>query len=178
MVTKKERSRTLFKGIIKSKKTSAAQKTAARKNLAKLGGSSKKRGNPRRGNTLKQVGQFFGVGKKLGRKAAQTKFVKNAIMMPGQAAVAGAGYAVFEAVTLPLALSLKSSRLNVPVAASQAIGAWLLAISPNRAMKAVGLQGIGIETYSAVQKLNALKTLREQSSQLLGRILPAQNGGQ
>jgi len=187
MVTKKERSRTLFKGIIKSKKTSPAQKTAARKNLAKLGGkkrtmakkkSSRKRSNPRTRGTFGQVGQFFGLGRRLGTKAAQTKFVQNAVINPAMHAAAGAGYAGFEAVILPIAMRLKASQLNIPVGASQVFGAWLLAMTPMKFTKAVGLEGIGIETYSMVSQLQILKTLRQQSAQLLGRALgPVGNNG-
>jgi len=173
MVTKKERTKALFKGIIKSKKTSAKAKASARKGLARLGGSSKKRGNPNGKGTLKQVGRFFGLGRQLGSKAAQTRVVQNAFIAPVQAAAAGAGYAVFEAATLPIALRLKASRLNIPVGASQAVGAWLMAITPNMATKMVGLQGIGIETYSMVSQTETLKRFRVGAANLLNRVLPA-----
>jgi len=184
-ISKTERKRNLFKGIIKSKKTSPASKTAARKNLAKLGGS-KKRGNPgnpgRRKGTLKQVGQFFGLGKRLGTKAAQTRFAQTAVIAPAQSAAAGAGYAFFEAATLPIAVRLKNSRANIPVAASQVVGAWLMAISPARGMmgkafSSVGHAGLSIEAYSMTSQLEVLKNFRAGSARLLGRVLPGQNNG-
>jgi len=177
------------RGVLKSTKTSKGQKAAARKVI--FGGSKKasKKGNPNGKGTLKQVGQFFGLGKRLGSKAAATRLAQNTVIAPIQAATSGAGYAVFEAATLPIALRAKAGRLNIPVGASQVFGAWLLALLPDngkgamgglmRGFKSVGLSGISIETYSMVAKTQTLQRLRVGAANLLNRAIPltSNNGG-
>ena len=160
---------------------SKAQKAATKRMLAGLARSrsgkksltrSNPKNNPRKRNVGRRVSKFFRFGKKSFLRAKQSPAVERMFVLPMNHALAGAGYAAFEAITVPIAARLKN-RFNIPVAASQVVMAWGLAQSRMRPLKAIGLEGIGIETYSVVSQTKVAIQLQLGAARLLEKVIPA-----